>query len=219
MPQLLGEIDMKSEAKKGINELMLLHVRGNINIDSMSIISINPASPLRGMQVVLNQPRTERAAKFADLMWMTLDLAKQQVYTTIHSLQVFIRVISKVLESRMLQGNFAKKKVTRFELEANLIEPSSFLPQNNACLIECEKNNKVKAMLENVMDFSNSHKTKGKTMISFTSMMISMPYFSSLCINMNTIITTVCSSNKPQKILRQILLNFVAIINNPDWVH
>ena len=119
MPQLLGEIDMKSEAKKGINELMLLHVRGNINIDSMSIISINPASPLRGMQVVLNQPRTERAAKFADLMWMTLDLAKQQDYTNIRSLQVSTQVMSKVLTTHMLQGNFATERVNSLELEAN----------------------------------------------------------------------------------------------------
>jgi hypothetical protein len=35
---------------------------------------------------------------------------------------------------------------------------------------------------------------------------------------MNTIITTICSSNKPQPILHQILLNFVTIVNNPDWV-
>jgi hypothetical protein len=28
----------------------------------------------------------------------------------------------------------------------------------------------------------------------------------------------ICSSDKLQPILRQILLNFIAIINNPDWV-
>jgi hypothetical protein len=41
--------------------------------------------------------------------------------------------------------------------------------------------------------------------------------FSSLCINMDTIITTICSNDRPQPIFRQILLNFVAIVNNPDW--
>jgi hypothetical protein len=61
----------------------------------------------------------------------------------------------------MLQGNFGTEKVTSLELEANSIKPSAFLPQKNACLVECEKNNEVKAMLENVMDFSNSQKTKG----------------------------------------------------------
>jgi hypothetical protein len=34
MLQLLDEIDKESEAKKGIIKLMLLHVRGDINIDS-----------------------------------------------------------------------------------------------------------------------------------------------------------------------------------------
>jgi hypothetical protein len=127
--------------------------------------------------------------------------------------------MSKVLASHMLQGNFATEKVTSLELEANLIEPSAFLPQKNACLMECEKNNKVKATSNNVMDFSDSHKAKGKTAISCIGTMISMTNFSSLCINMNTIIAMICSSNKPQPILHQILLNFVAIINNPNWVH
>jgi hypothetical protein len=76
----------------------------------------------------------------------------------------------------------------------------------------------VKATLENVMDFTYSHKTMGKTMISCIGMMTSMVNFSNLFINMNTIITAICSSNKPQPILCQILLNFVAICNNPDWI-
>jgi hypothetical protein len=43
--------------------------------------------------------------------------------------------------------------------------------------------------------------------------------FSSLCINMDTIITAICSNDRPQPIFHQILLNFIAIVNNPDWVH
>ena len=46
-----------------------------------------------------------------------------------------------------------------------------------------------------------------------------MKDFSSLCINMDTIITAICSNDRPQLIFHQILLNFVAIVNNPDWVH
>jgi hypothetical protein len=42
--------------------------------------------------------------------------------------------------------------------------------------------------------------------------------FSSLCINMETTITAICSNKGPQPILHQILLSFVAIVNNPDWV-
>ncbi len=43
--------------------------------------------------------------------------------------------------------------------------------------------------------------------------------FSSLYIYMDMIITAICSNNGPQQIFRQILLNFVATVNNPDWVH
>ena len=68
------------------------------------------------------------------------------------------------------------------------------------------------------MDLANSHKTKGKTAIARISTMQSMVDFSSLCINMDTSITTICSNNGPRLIFCQILLNFVAIVNNPDWL-
>jgi hypothetical protein len=219
MLQLPGDIDKESKAKKGIIKLMLLHIRGDINNNSLLITDINLATPSKGMQLVLNQPHAARAGQFADLVQMTLDLAKQQDYTTIQSLQVSIWMMSKVLATHMPQGNFATEKVTSLELEANLIEPSPFLPQKYASLVECKRINEVKATTENVMDFSDSHKMKGMTATACIGMMTSMTDFFSLCINMNMIITAICSSEMPQLILRQILLNFVAIVNNPDWVH
>jgi hypothetical protein len=118
----------------------------------------------------------------------------------------------------MLQENFATKKVTSLKLEANSVEPSAFLPQRNKVLVEQELSSEVKATSENVMDFADSHKTKGKTAIVCIGTMQSMVDFSSLCINMDTIITAICSNDGPQPIFHQILLNFVAIVNNPDWV-
>jgi hypothetical protein len=93
---------------------------------------------------------------------MTLDLAKQQDYTNIGSSQVSIWVMSKVLASHMLQGNLATKKVTSLKIEVHSIESSTFFPQRNACLVEHEKNTEVKAMLENVMDFTNLQMKKGQ---------------------------------------------------------
>jgi hypothetical protein len=113
---------------------------------------------------------------------------------------------------------FATEKVTSVKIEANLIEPSAFLPQRNKCLVEQELTSKVKATSENIMDFADSHKTKGKTAIACISTMFFMVDFSNLCINMDTIITTICSNDEPQPILCQILLNFNTIVNNPDWV-
>jgi hypothetical protein len=129
-----------------------------------------------------------------------------------------IRVMSKILASHMLQGNFVTEKVTSLELKANSVEPSAFLPQRNKVLVEQELSSEAKATSESVMDFADSHKTKEKTAIVCIGTMQSLVDFSSLCINMDTIITTICSYNGPQPIFRQILLNFVAIVNNPDWV-
>ena len=170
------------------------------------------------MQVVLNQPRAAWDCRFADLVQMTLELAKHQDLTSIQSTQISIRVMSKILTSHMLQGNFATKKVTSLKLEANSVESSAFLPQRNKVLVKQELLSKVKATSENVMDFADSHKAKGKTAIAHIGTMQSMVDFSSLCINMVTIITAICSNDGPQPILHQILLNFVAIVNNPDWV-
>jgi hypothetical protein len=55
----------------------------------------------------------------------------------------------------MLQGISVSKN------EAHLIEQSAFLPQKNACLIEHKRDTRVKATSENIMDSTNSHKTKG----------------------------------------------------------
>jgi len=149
---------------------------------------------------------------------MTLELAKHQDFTSIQSTQISIWVMSKILASHMLQGNFATKKVTSLELEANSVELSAFLPQRNKVLVERELLSEVKATSANVMDFADSHKTKGKTAIACIGTMQSIVDFSSLCINMDTLITAICSNDGPQPIFHQILLNFVAKVNNPDWV-
>jgi hypothetical protein len=81
---------------------MLFHIRGNINIKAISVSNITPAIPLKGMQGVLNQPCAAQASQFADLMQMTLELAKHQDFTSIRSTQIWIRVMSKILASHML---------------------------------------------------------------------------------------------------------------------
>jgi hypothetical protein len=206
MLQLLSKIDKKSKAKKGIVKLMLLHIRGDIDIEATLVTNVIPATPSKGMQVVLNQPRAARAKQFADLMRMTLDISKQQDFTNIRSTQIFIKIMSKVLASHMLKGNFVTEKVTSLKIEANSIKPSAFLPQRSKCLVKHKMTNKVKATSKNVMDFADSHKTtKGKTAIAHIGTMTSITDFSSLCMNMDTVITEICSKDEPHPILCQIL--------------
>jgi hypothetical protein len=71
MLHLHAETDKESEAKKGIVKLMLLYIRGDINIKATLVSSITPAIPSKGMQLVLNQPRAAEASQFADLGQMT----------------------------------------------------------------------------------------------------------------------------------------------------
>jgi hypothetical protein len=47
---------------------MLFHIPGDIDIEATLVLNITPAVPLKGMQVVLNQPRAAWANQFADLM-------------------------------------------------------------------------------------------------------------------------------------------------------
>ncbi len=59
MLHLPAEADKESEVKKGIVKLMLLHICGNIDIKAKLVSNIIPATPSKGMQVVLNQPCTD----------------------------------------------------------------------------------------------------------------------------------------------------------------
>ncbi len=136
MLHLPAKADKESETKKVIFKLMLFHIRGDINIKATPVLNIIPAIPSKRMQVVLNQPHTAKASQFADIMQMTLELAKHQHFTSIQLTQMLIRVMSKILVPHMLQGNFATKKVTSLKLKANSVEQSAFLPQRNKVLVE-----------------------------------------------------------------------------------
>jgi hypothetical protein len=57
---------------------MLFHIRGDIDIKATLVLNIIPDVPSKGMQVVLNQPHAAQASQFADLVQMTLQLAKHQ---------------------------------------------------------------------------------------------------------------------------------------------
>jgi hypothetical protein len=47
---------------------MLLHIHGNIDIKATLVSNINPATPSKRMQVVLNQPCAAEASQFIDLV-------------------------------------------------------------------------------------------------------------------------------------------------------
>jgi hypothetical protein len=90
MLHLPAEANKESEAKKGIVKLMLFHIRGDINVKATLVSNITPAVLSKGMQLVLNQPCATQASQFADLVQMTLELAKDQDFTSIQLIQILI---------------------------------------------------------------------------------------------------------------------------------
>jgi hypothetical protein len=165
----------------------------------------------------MNQNWVSRAISFTDLMRMAINEAKVQDWTSIRSSQILIKLLSKALASHMLQGNFTTKKMTSLKHETKKVEPPTFLPQRNKCLIKHESTTKNQATNENVMDIINSQKSTFKTAITCIGMMIDITDFCSLCINMDMVISTICTSDEPQPIFCQVLMNFVSIINNLNW--
>jgi hypothetical protein len=56
MLYLPAKANKESEAKKGIIKLMLPHIHGDIDIEATLVSNIIPATPSKGIQVILNQP-------------------------------------------------------------------------------------------------------------------------------------------------------------------
>ena len=90
--------------------------------------------------------------------------------------------------------------------EANSINLSLFLPQQNASMIDRERSNNLTAHSENNMDIADAHKSKIYVAITRIGTMVDMTNFSSLCINYDTIISAIVDSTGPQPLYCQILL-------------
>ncbi len=116
-----------------------------------------------------------------------------------------------------MQGNLATEGVILFNNEANFIDLSLFLPQQNTSMINRERSNNLTTCSENNMDIANAHKSKTSITITRIGTMVDMTDLSNLCINCDTIISAIVGSTGPQLLYRQILLKFVHLLNNPDF--
>jgi hypothetical protein len=67
------------------------------------------------------------------------------------------------------------------------------------------------------MDILATHKSKAMTSIAQIGTMVSVVDFSSLCINMGSIITAITIAYDPSPVLHQFLINFIKITNNTKW--
>ncbi len=215
--QLLGELEKESKAKKGITKLMLLLICAEINFKEFPVSSMTFTTPSNGIEVVLGQPQASCPTSLADLIRQTLLMTKEQDHLSIQSKYLTIQMVSKTLAAHMLSGNFATDRVTMLNNKAYFINLLAFLSQRNPCMIEQMCMQDMITNTEKSMDVLNAHKSKAKTSIAQIGTMVSIVDFSSLCINMDSIITAITTADSPPPILRQFLMKFIRIINNTEW--
>ncbi len=135
----------------------------------------------------------------------------------IRSRLISIMFINKATDLHLLQGNLATEGVTSLNNEANSIDLSLFLSQQNTPMIDKERSNDLTAHSENNMDIADAHKSKTNVAITCIGTKVDMTDFSSLCINYNTIISAIVNSPGPQPLYCQVLLKFIKLLNNPDF--
>jgi hypothetical protein len=214
--QLPSNIEKEAKAEKGITKLLLFHICVKLSDDSTSFGNLSYTKPAQGMKVVLNTAQPARVMGFSNLIRNTCATEKELELMNIRSRLISIVFFDKATALHLLQGNLATEGVTLLNNEANSIDLSLFPPQQNTSMIDNECSNDLTARSENSMDIADAHKSKTNIAITRIGTMVNMTNFSSLCINCNTIISTIVNSAGPQPLYCQILLKFINLLNNPD---
>ncbi len=215
--QLPNNIEKEAEAKKRITKLLLFHICGKLSNVSTTFGNLSYPKPAQGMKIVLNSAQPTRATGFSNLIKNTCATAKELDLMNIRSCLISIVFTNKATALHLLQGNLATEGVTSLNNEANSINLSLFLPQQNTSMINRECSNNLTTCSENNMDIADAYKSKTNVAITRISTMVDMTHFSSLCIDSDTIISAIINSTGPQPLYHQILLNFVNLLNNPDF--
>ena len=212
-----GEAGQEADAKKGEVKLLLMCLRGDINIHSGSLTNIAFAAPAPGMQIVMDNPRSGRPVALSDLLRQTFAVTKDLDPNDIRSRELSMVHVSKSLASHMLLGNFATRGITSSNNEANSVDPSAFLPQRNLAMIEAVRSADSKHRAETGMDVIDSHKSKVSTAITRIGEMKSMRDITSLCINVMAVISAITSDTGPDPILKTIMSTIIQVTINRDW--
>jgi hypothetical protein len=214
--QLPSNDEKEAEANKGITKLLLFHICGKLSADHL-FDDLSYPKPAQRMRIILDSAQPACATGFSNLIRNMCATAKELDLMNIRSRLISIMFINKATALHLLQGNLATEGVTLLNNEANSIDLSLFLPQQNTSMIDRERSNNLTAHSENNMDIADTHKSKTNGAIARIGTMVDMTNFSSLCINCDTIISANLNSNGPQPLYCQILLKFVNLLNNPDF--
>jgi hypothetical protein len=148
----------------------------------------------------------------------SLAIAREEDTFNIRSTAVILRHVLKSMTAHMLSGNFATDEAASLDKKPHAIDPSVFLPQKNPTLVNRETSRDLHTCSKSAMDILNSHKTKAVTSIARIGTMQDMEDFTSLCVNIDTVVKSMFSLEGPQPIYCQFLLMFVKIVNSCDWI-
>ncbi len=118
------------------------------------------------MKFILDSAHPACVTGFSDLIRNTCTTAKELDLMNIRSCLISIVFINKATALHLLQGNLATDGVTSLNNEANSIDLSLFLPQQNPSMINRERSNDLTARSENNMDIANAHKSKTNVAIT-----------------------------------------------------
>ena len=103
-----GELGQEAEAKKGVAKLMLLCLRGDVNVRLATVNNVTFAQPAAGMQVVMDNPPSGHAVALSDLLRQTLIVTRDLDPNDIRSQELSSTHVSKARVLHLLLGNLAK---------------------------------------------------------------------------------------------------------------
>ena len=134
-----GKLGQEAEAKKGVAKLMLLFLRGDVDVRTANITNVTFSLTAAGMQVVMDNPRSELAVALSDLLKQAFIVTRDLDPNNIRSRVLSMTHVSKAMASHLLLGNLATNVVTNLPNKANAVDPSAFLPQRNLFLFLVEE--------------------------------------------------------------------------------
>jgi hypothetical protein len=216
--QLPRDVKKEVVANDGINKLKLFHICGMINPESTSFGTLSFAPFSKRIDLVMNQPRAGQTGALSNLLCQSLAIAREEDTFNIRSTAVTLGHVSKSMTAHMLSGNLATDEAASLNNKAHAIDPPVFLPQKNPALVNREISRDLHAPSESAMDVLDSHKMKAVTSIGCIGTMQDMGYFTSLCVNSDTVVMGMFFLEGPRPLYPQVLLVFVKIVNSRDWI-
>lgn len=124
----LGTFNIQHPVELGFAKIMLLRLCRIVEVKPALISNVTFTQPEAGMQVVMDNPRLGQAVALSSLLRQTFIITKDHNPNNVRSREISMIHVLKLMTSHLLLGNLATNGVTNIYNEANLVNPSVFLP-------------------------------------------------------------------------------------------